>query len=57
MKRCHLLATAAAIVLIPVAHSTPAFAQSCEEACYQRNILFKEGGYCFKTPRASSQRG
>ncbi|ACA15708.1 conserved hypothetical protein [Methylobacterium sp. 4-46] len=49
--RC-LFAAAAAAVLFPVAHSGPAFAQSCEEAWYQRNILFKQGGYCFKSPRA-----
>jgi hypothetical protein len=25
---------------------------SCSELWYQRNNIFKDGGYCFKTPRA-----
>lgn len=52
MKRRHILVAPATCVLLSLAQAGPAFAQSCEEAWYQRNILFKEAGYCFKTPRA-----
>lgn len=30
----------------------PASAQSCEDLWYQRNQIYKQGGYCFTTPRA-----
>jgi hypothetical protein len=29
----------------------PAAAQGCEELWYQRNRIYKEAGYCFRTPR------
>ena len=27
-------------------------ADGCEEAWYQRNLIYKQAGYCFKTSRA-----
>lgn len=36
---------------------SPASAQGCAEAWYQRNALYKQGGYCFRTPRAISAFG
>lgn len=27
-------------------------AAGCEEAWYQRNLIYKQAGYCFRTPRA-----
>ena len=32
--------------------SFAAQAQSCDELWYQRNAIYKSGGYCFKTSRA-----
>ena len=32
--------------------ATPLGTTSCNELWYQRNNIFKAGGYCFKTPRA-----
>ena len=32
-------------------------AQSCDELWYQRNAIYKAGGYCFKTSRAISAFG
>ncbi|GEO99655.1 YARHG domain-containing protein [Methylobacterium haplocladii] len=26
-------------------------ADGCEEAWYQRNLIYKQAGYCFRTPR------
>ena len=26
-------------------------ADGCEEAWYQRNLIYKQSGYCFRTPR------
>ncbi|MGH1574009.1 YARHG domain-containing protein [Methylobacterium sp. P31] len=40
-----------------LAGATAAQAQSCEEAYYQRNILYKNAGYCFRTPRAIQMFG
>jgi hypothetical protein len=30
---------------------------SCDDLWYRRNVIFKTGGYCFKTPRAITQFG
>ncbi|KAA0124249.1 YARHG domain-containing protein [Methylobacterium sp. UNC378MF] len=38
--------------LILVAGSTGAMANDCAEAWYQRNLIYKQAGYCFSTPRA-----
>lgn len=46
MKR---MAAAASIVL---AGTLPGMAQSCDELWYQRNLIYKEAGYCFKTANA-----
>lgn len=35
----------------------PATAAGCEEAWYQRNAIYKQAGYCFRTPRAISAFG
>ena len=43
------LVVLAAVVTLGVA---PASAQSCGEAWYQRNLIYKQSGYCFKTSRA-----
>lgn len=32
-------------------------ARTCEDAWYQRNAIYKEAGYCFKTGRAISAFG
>jgi hypothetical protein len=36
---------------------TLAYAQSCDQLWYERNSIYKEAGYCFKTPRAISTFG
>ena len=41
---------AAGALLLPVV-ATGASAQSCAEAWYQRNVLYKNAGYCFRTKR------
>ena len=40
----------AAILL--AASAVPAAAQSCGDLWYQRNAIYKDAGYCFKTTRA-----
>ena len=40
-----------AIVLIATSTSQSA-AEGCDEAWYQRNQIYKQAGYCFRTPRA-----
>lgn len=42
--------SAAALGML-IAHG-PAEAQSCGEAWFQRNQIYKDNGYCFKTARA-----
>jgi hypothetical protein len=42
--------TIAALLLL--AGATPGLAQSCDEFWYQRNMIYKEAGYCFKTANA-----
>jgi hypothetical protein len=37
--------------------SAPATAQSCDQLWLERNAIFKEAGYCFKTPRAIRRFG
>ncbi len=44
--------TAAITALLLLAGATPVLAQSCDEFWYQRNMIFKEAGYCFKTAKA-----
>jgi hypothetical protein len=34
-----------------------ASAAGCEEAWYQRNLVYKQAGYCFRTPRAIAAFG
>lgn len=45
------IALFAAALGVVTAHS-PAQAQSCGEAWFQRNQIYKDNGYCFKTARA-----
>ncbi|MFE1600030.1 YARHG domain-containing protein [Methylobacterium sp. ID0610] len=37
--------------------SSQVSAQGCEDLWYQRNRIFKEAGYCFRTPRGTSAFG
>jgi hypothetical protein len=37
--------------------ASPASAQSCGDLWYQRNSIYKQAGYCFKTARAISAFG
>ena len=39
-------------LLVLALGAAPAGAQSCGEAWYQRNLIYKQAGYCFTTPRA-----
>lgn len=43
---------AAIAALLFLAGATPGLAQSCDEFWYQRNMIYKEAGYCFKTANA-----
>ena len=43
---------AALYALILVAGPTGVMADDCAEAWYQRNLIYKQAGYCFSTPRA-----
>ncbi|AWB20432.1 YARHG domain-containing protein [Methylobacterium currus] len=43
---------AATAALLVLAGATPGLAQSCDEFWYQRNMIYKEAGYCFKTAKA-----
>jgi hypothetical protein len=45
--------TGAVIVL----STGPAAAQSCDQLGYERNSIYKQEGYCFKTPRAIATFG
>jgi hypothetical protein len=48
----------AAIVAPSVlATASPVLAQSCQQLWVERNSFYKQGGYCFKTPRAISYFG
>ncbi|TGD98062.1 YARHG domain-containing protein [Methylobacterium nonmethylotrophicum] len=38
--------------LIFLSGTASGLAQSCDEFWYQRNMIYKEAGYCFKTARA-----
>ncbi|GJD60674.1 YARHG domain-containing protein [Methylobacterium frigidaeris] len=38
--------------LLCLAGATPGLAQSCDEFWYQRNMIYKEAGYCFRTAKA-----
>ena len=55
MARTLLLA--AAVFGTSVVAPPPANAQSCQDLWVERNSYYKEGGYCFKTPRAISYFG
>ena len=35
----------------------PVQAQSCGQLWYQRNAIYADAGYCFKTPRARAEFG
>lgn len=44
-------------VLIALACVSEASAQSCSSLYAQRNLIYKQGGYCFKTGRAIASFG
>jgi hypothetical protein len=44
-------------VAITVASSGFAAAQSCDQLWYERNAIYKQEGYCFKTQRAIAAFG
>ena len=41
-----------AVSALPLIAGSGAQAQSCGQLWYQRNSIYKEAGYCFRTPRA-----
>lgn len=43
--------------LIVLLGTVPSMAQSCDEFWYQRNMIYKEAGYCFKTAAAIKNFG
>ena len=44
-------------MVVLVASVGQSAAGGCEEAWYQRNLVYKQAGYCFRTPRAISAFG
>lgn len=44
-------------VLSGLAYASEASAQSCSSLYAQRNLIYKQGGYCFKTARAIGSFG
>ncbi|WP_375463261.1 YARHG domain-containing protein [uncultured Methylobacterium sp.] len=52
-----MVRTAVVLGAVILMHIAPASAQDCAEAWYQRNAIYKQGGYCFRTPRAISAFG
>ncbi|MER2193952.1 YARHG domain-containing protein [Methylobacterium brachiatum] len=40
------------LVLTLIAGTTGAMADDCAEAWYQRNLIYKQAGYCFRSQRA-----
>ena len=40
------------LLVLAAAAPAPAMAQSCADLWYQRNAVYKDSGYCFRTPRA-----
>jgi hypothetical protein len=46
-----------ALLLLPVAAQAMDYESKCEELYIERNRIYKERGYCFKTPRAISTFG
>jgi hypothetical protein len=49
---CTLLLGIAVLAATGVAATSPANAQSCQALWVERNSIYKEAGYCFKTARA-----
>ncbi|KMO30285.1 hypothetical protein VQ02_28240 [Methylobacterium variabile] len=43
--------------LLLASGAAPGMAQSCDEFWYQRNMIYKEAGYCFKTAAAIKNFG
>jgi hypothetical protein len=52
MKRLRCVLTSAAVVVGTSGWISVAYAQNCQELWVERNSYYKDGGYCFKTPRA-----
>ena len=52
MSKTRATALAFAVSALPLLVVSEAQAQSCGQLWYQRNSIYKEAGYCFRTPRA-----
>jgi hypothetical protein len=50
------LATAATLAAV-VVHAGPARADVCDRLWYERNEIYADAGFCFKTPRARAVFG
>lgn len=50
MRFSFVLAVGSAVLMSGLAVAS-ARADGCEEAWYQRNLIYKQSGYCFRTPR------
>lgn len=50
MRFSYVVATVSAALMTGLLASA-ARADGCEEAWYQRNLIYKQAGYCFRTPR------
>lgn len=49
--------TTAIATVVLLLGTVPSMAQSCDELWYQRNLIYKEAGYCFKTAAAIKNFG
>ncbi len=52
-----LLLGTVTLVLPLIFAPTPAAAQSCEDLWYERNQIYKNAGYCFRTQRGIAAFG
>jgi len=50
MRFVFVLASLSLVVMTGLG-APAARADGCEEAWYQRNLVYKQSGYCFRTPR------
>lgn len=54
MRRLQAI-TSGALVAGMLAIPTPAFAASCADLWYERNLIFAQAGYCFKSSLGKRQ--
>ena len=52
MSKTRVVVLSFAVSALPLMVASEAQAQSCGQLWYQRNSIYKEAGYCFRTPRA-----